>query len=670
MTVGPESFAPAPVDRVAPTYILAPGDIIAVQVRGQPDLSNTLTIRPDGRVSIPLADDVMAAGLTPLDLTAALEERLAPFIQNPIVTVTVTSAGGAFEQQIRVIGMAAGPDYIGGGSLISRQPAQPRAIRFVEGITLLDVINQVGGLSPFADGNSAYIQRQVDGTQTRIAAPLDDLIEESDITKNIRLEPGDTIVVPESYFSGVWTTTFGMGAFLTFTDNVNLTPDEFKNSALIFSLTPSISTRGASPRVAGGLDAQFNLNFREVFGDNNLDTREGFDPTLTLLGTFTGEVVRDVLFADLGASISQQSNDFGSGVSRSEFVNANERPVATFRFSPYVPLRFGQNATSQFRYTLTGTVEGESDFNIINTLETSEATSIQHRFDAAVSSGDAAADFGAWTLSGYVSRELRSERDDIDSAAAQVDYAFPIQPRLVGIATVGWQYRDAGQDGRRINDPIGAAGVRWTPNRRLTLGASVGQRDGRFNVAFNSSYQISPRSQFFANYAEGEGTTAQLAAGNLGFLAVNPITGNFVDNRTRSPFEQRFLGNISTESSFNRAFRAGFSTQQNRSTFNTTFRFISQEQDDEDEAERRFNLEGRWRYQLSLRSNTSVSFTVGRNDLITREDTTIGAGARYSYSVLQNVSLSASYDFQKRFSTLSTSRFTENVGTIGISGNF
>ncbi len=668
----PASVFPA---EVPPTYILAPGDGIVVFVRGEEDLTQSVTIRPDGRVSIPLVEDMQAAGRTPSELARAIEEQLSAYLRDPIVSVSVVSAGGAFEQQIRVIGIAATPAFAGASPLFSRQPSPPLAVAWVEGITLLDVMNRIGGLSPYAAGNAAYVLRRTyDGGTHRVPVRLDDLVEESDVSANMRMQPGDILVVPEGALAGEWNTTRGLGAFFTFTDNVNLDPGDLKESAVIFSLTPNISTRGSSRRLAGGVDATLRLNFRQILGDNERGTDEGLTPNLSLLGTGQAVVIPDVLFAEAAASISQQSQTIGDATSASEFNTAGTAPTGSFRFSPFVPVRLGQYASAQLRYTLTSTIQGEEDSNIFDTATSGNLSSTRHLINLSVFSGDKTSTFGAWTFSTFASLENRSDEDvdqeDITEAGLQLDWAYPVAPRVVALATIGYQYRDAGSGETQLNDPVFAVGARWNPNPRLEVTATVGQRDARFNVAFNGIYRLSPRTQMFANYSEGLGSTAQLAADNVGFLAINPITGNFVDDRTESAFTQTFPGSISTDTSFNRRLTTGFSTVQQRNTFNTSFSAFSQEDDVSGITETTFSLSAGWNRQITTRASTSVSASYTKDDLADSQEDRILTRLSLDYTLFRTVSLTASYSLQKRWSDDPDRRFLENVATIGVSGSF
>ena len=167
----------------APLYRIGPGDSLQLFVWRNPELSTTVSVRPDGRISVPLIEDLEAAGKTPSELADAVEEELGVFIQDPFVTVIMSSFVGQFDQQVRVLGEA----------------ANPQSIPYRADMTLLDVMIAVGGLTEFADGDSATLVRVVEGQQTEYGLRLDRLMRDGDVNANVALLPGDVIIIPESF---------------------------------------------------------------------------------------------------------------------------------------------------------------------------------------------------------------------------------------------------------------------------------------------------------------------------------------------------------------------------------------------------------------------------------------------------------------------------------------
>ena len=167
----------------APLYRIGPGDGLQLFVWRNPELSTTVSVRPDGRISVPLIEDLEAAGKTPSELADAVEEELGVFIQDPFVTVIMSSFVGQFDQQVRVLGEA----------------ANPQSIPYRAEMTLLDVMIAVGGLTEFADGDSATLVRVVEGQQTEYGLRLGRLMRDGDVNANVALLPGDVIIIPESF---------------------------------------------------------------------------------------------------------------------------------------------------------------------------------------------------------------------------------------------------------------------------------------------------------------------------------------------------------------------------------------------------------------------------------------------------------------------------------------
>ncbi len=167
-----------------PLYIIGPGDTIQMFVWGNPDLSASVPVRPDGRITTPLVEDVQASGKTPTQLARDMEKELEKYVKNPVVTIIVTGFVGRSSEQIRVVGEA----------------AQPQAIPYAERMTILDVMIKVGGLTEFASGNRATVVRVVDGVQKQIRVRLNDLLNKGDISANMEMLPGDILIIPEAWF--------------------------------------------------------------------------------------------------------------------------------------------------------------------------------------------------------------------------------------------------------------------------------------------------------------------------------------------------------------------------------------------------------------------------------------------------------------------------------------
>lgn len=183
--------APAAFGQAAPPatavqdYRIGPGDSLNIFVWRNPELTTKIPVRPDGKISIPLVEDVVATGSTPSELARLIETRLARYVTNPNVTVLVDSFAGSYDQQIRIVGEA----------------AQPKAILYKSDMSVLDAMIEVGGLTRFAAGNRATLVRKgPGGQQTETILKLDNLLKDGDVSADVALRPGDIIIIPQSYF--------------------------------------------------------------------------------------------------------------------------------------------------------------------------------------------------------------------------------------------------------------------------------------------------------------------------------------------------------------------------------------------------------------------------------------------------------------------------------------
>ena len=165
-------------------YLIGPGDSLTIFVWRNPEVSGNFIVRPDGKVTTSLVEDIDVAGKTPTMLAREIEEQLSTYINNPRVTVSVNNLTGPLSEQVRVIGEA----------------TNPSAVSYSEHMTLLDLMIAVGGLTEFADGNGAKLVRVVNGKQRTFEINIDDLIRDGDISKNVDMLPGDIVIIPEAWF--------------------------------------------------------------------------------------------------------------------------------------------------------------------------------------------------------------------------------------------------------------------------------------------------------------------------------------------------------------------------------------------------------------------------------------------------------------------------------------
>jgi polysaccharide export outer membrane protein len=175
--------APATAATPDQRYLIGPLDTLNIIVWRNPELSLTVPVRPDGRISTPLVEDLVAQGRNPTDLARDIEKALSKYTRDPVVTVVVTTFIGAASEQVRVIGEA----------------TRPAAIPYRQNMTVLDVMIAVGGLTDFADGNASVLVRAKDEGKS-YGVRLRDLVKRGDISANVEMRPGDVLIIPQSWF--------------------------------------------------------------------------------------------------------------------------------------------------------------------------------------------------------------------------------------------------------------------------------------------------------------------------------------------------------------------------------------------------------------------------------------------------------------------------------------
>ncbi len=183
-SAGP-GFPPAPAQASSAdyAYLIGPGDNLNIIVWRNPELSMTVPVRPDGKISAPLVEELTVQGQSAQGVARDIERQLAKYVRDPVVTVVVTGFVGPYSEQIRVVGEA----------------AKPQALPFKQKMTLLDVMIAVGGLTDFAAGNDATILRGAEGDK-RYSVRLRDLIKRGDVSANVEMKPGDILIIPQSFF--------------------------------------------------------------------------------------------------------------------------------------------------------------------------------------------------------------------------------------------------------------------------------------------------------------------------------------------------------------------------------------------------------------------------------------------------------------------------------------
>jgi polysaccharide export outer membrane protein len=179
------AYPPAPREAASPDYLykIGPLDTVNVIVWRNPEISGSVPVRPDGKITMTLIEDMPVLGKDPTTVAREIEKALSKYVRDPVVTVMVTGFNGPYSEQIRVVGEA----------------QKPQALPYRQGMTLLDLMIAVGGLTDFADGNGASIMRPSEGGK-QYNVRLKDLVKRGDIAANVDVKPGDILLIPQSWF--------------------------------------------------------------------------------------------------------------------------------------------------------------------------------------------------------------------------------------------------------------------------------------------------------------------------------------------------------------------------------------------------------------------------------------------------------------------------------------
>jgi len=180
----PELSSTEELDQSLYEYSIGTGDILNIFVWGYPDLGESIPVRPDGRITTKLVEDVLASGRTTSDLAREIEKEYSTFVTNPVVTVSLAEFSGSQNQQVKIVSPG----------------SEARTIPFTNDLTLLDVLIEIGGLTEIADGNNAVLVRREGDSPKNYSLRVDDLIRKGDITANVHIWPGDIVLIPERWF--------------------------------------------------------------------------------------------------------------------------------------------------------------------------------------------------------------------------------------------------------------------------------------------------------------------------------------------------------------------------------------------------------------------------------------------------------------------------------------
>lgn len=616
-------------------YHIGPGDQLRILVWRQPELSTAATVGPDGRLTVPLVEDLMVSGQTSSEVARAIEGQLGRFIQDPFVNVIVESFNGTFAQQIRVIGKA----------------VTPRAIAFRDGLTVLDVMIAVGGLSPFADGNGAIIVRRSGDTSREIALRLDDLLEDGDATANVKMEPGDVVVIPEGFFNGDWRISQFASFNQEYSDNINREPEGDEGAALVTEIGPAWEVSITTSRINAALRSS-SLARKQSLTDSSLELRNELDATTTI------EFLENLFFLDASATSSRQTIDTTTTGGESD-----QDQVTSYSISPYLVNHFGSFADSEFRLTFAETIVDAETASDDSTASASFLVSSGRDFNNLF-----------WSLSANTSRTSRSEEDDDiseTSLSANGEYAISRYFSLVG--SVGYQIRDDTGTDNDVDDPTWEIGFDWRPSPRTDVRMTYGQRDGDTSVRANINHRLSPRSSVAITYSEELETSQERLQSDLAALSIDPETGNLIDARDRGVFDSNTSPfSIEDETTRTRRLSLQFNHAKRRNSYSLGFQGEDQSTGDGTTTERNLNLSASWTRRLNPRATLNVSGSVERSEFVEEDsiDTDLELNTSLGYRLFTDVSGSLSYSHARRFSELETDEFVENLFQLGLDIRF
>lgn len=631
--------AAAPLAQAQQTYLIGPGDVLQVDVRRHEDLSTNVVVRPDGRISMPLVEDLLALGKTPEQVADDITERLSEFVIDPLVTVTVVSGEGDPRQQVRVVGEA----------------ADPQTLSYRSGMTLLDAIVDAGGLSREADGNGAVIVRLTNGSTREIPVRLADLVRDGDSTANVLLEPGDVIVIPEGFLTGTWSIDYRVSASETFSDNIDQDPDGEREIGFITRAGPGVTVSGNTARVVASFTADL-VGVVQTGGDD-----EGLTLDPTIAGASTTELSPDLLFFDLNASVSRQLLDSRDSSSGSGASTSNRDTLVVLTASPYLVHRLGDFADVEWRYRISPVLVDSDD----------NSDTLSHEGSLQLVSGT---DFTSlsWNWSNSVRQEVRKDEDDIVSANTDLGVTAPVWNGFSLLGNVGYEFRDGDtSDDNNFDGITWRAGFSWVPNPDVNLRATYGRTDDDENFNASLSYQVGPRTQVNANYTETLETSQQSAASNVAGITIDPDTGEIVGGDGLDFDDEANPSNFDDETTRTRTFRLFANHQAGLNVFGFTGSAGTSE-GGSDGDEDFYRARGSWARTLTddLSLNSGAGYERNEFDQDNRTEDTYRANLGLSYSVTSNAQASLNYDFELRDSTESDDSFFENAVTLGIVVSF
>jgi polysaccharide export outer membrane protein len=650
----------------APEYRIGPTDVLAVTVRNYPELSEIVRVRPDGYVSLPLIEDVRAAGRTPAQLRSDLEGRLGAFVVEPDVSVEVLDAVSG-SREISVIG----------------EVSTPRSVPFTAGMTVLDVLTEVGGLSPHADGNAAVLVRPAEPSPRHIPLQLDDLIDRGDTSADLPVQPDDIIIVPRGFFAGDWRTASAVTLTQIFTDNVSLDPDGQRDPALITALTPSLQFAGTGGRITGALSAA-------VTGQYQALSHSGPSALFNILGTSTAELVRDRVFVDALGSISEEALSPTTASSTAENNDTNLTTVQAYSLSPYWLTSLKGVADVEARYIFGATLARNigSEGNRQDSDSEQLADSITNGAVINLQTPQDILPRVQARHSTYGSRTARFGASDVTAAGTALTPSYAVKPGLAVLASVGYDLLDAG--GNELQGPSGGAGIRYEPSSTLTVNAFGGWQLEHPQADVRLRYEFSPQTAVGATYNDSIGVGQMNLLRNLSAIGYDPVTGRFINQQTGFAFSTALSG-IDISDQLTRTQVATVTAEHRRGSNDFTVGLYAARQKDVGDSDSEeedgltdqdsVGVSSTWGRKLDPTTGLSVSLgfdytnaddggSARSDDVETGTFRTVFAAVTLTRDFSDRLLGFIGYRFQQRFASETDDEFRENAVVLGVTRRF
>lgn len=462
-------------------YKIGPEDIFEITVRGEELLSGEVIVRPDGYITMALIGDIEAVGLRVDELGVKIVEAYSRFIKDPNVTIRAIQTAGTYHDRIRIIGSAMLP---------------PLSVPYRSDHTALSVLTEIGGVPKSAAANKAYILRDVDGEQKRIPLNLGDIQSGRNLAANQALNPGDVIVIPESFLAGERTISPSISVVQSYTDNLNLRRTD-KQGSFITEIVPAVRLDYDTARVRAAVDASLRFQYR-----TNTDDEFSFAPDVTASSNI--EIVESMFFTDLAASVSRQNTDTRRGQSSTVSNIANTQSVQTYKISPYLLNRIGQSAILETRYRGGLVLISEAKPDPLNpdfpggrpATDSFENTGL-----ITLKSQNRGSNLD-WRITGQYSHFDQSNRPNRERKEVIADIDYALTDSLTLLVRGGYQDFTGQGAGREVDDPLYMGGFRWSPSVRTSLEVTGGQIDGRKSVRGYFTKMIGQSLVFDASYEE------------------------------------------------------------------------------------------------------------------------------------------------------------------------